>query len=184
MTSVTVPQVDEGQAVVVVDGRKVDTTVTRLNNQVRIVTPTFSVQVQVVTRGGETAALDPSGELAPDPGDSVRVVIEGLQPESSVEAQMHSSPVLLGRTVVGKDGRVSASYEIPLDPESGRHSFVLVGTDVEGQQFTLGTGMFVETQGGTSLVMGLLITIPLLGAVAAALFIPAVLRNRRRNLKI
>jgi hypothetical protein len=183
VTPVSVPQYELGGVGMEIDGRTVDVDVTRQNDQIIIATPTVSSRLRVVRRDGSQAPLNEDGQLEARPGDSVRAEFDNLQPGSSLEIQMHSDPVLLGRTSIGDSGKTQASYEIPEDSPTGGHSFVAVGVDRDGQQFTFATSLGIsEPRSGPGIVT-YVIAIPLVGAVAMALFLPAALRSRRKLVK-
>jgi hypothetical protein len=62
------------------------------------------------------------------PGDDVTLDGSGLPPGSSVDADFHSTPVRLGSTVVGADGRFSLPVVIPSTIAPGAHHFVVTMT--------------------------------------------------------
>ena len=66
------------------------------------------------------------------PGDPV--VIDGADapPNSLIDAELHSTPVLLGSTVADAFGNFTISTTIPMDAEPGDHHIVLIATPTDG----------------------------------------------------
>lgn len=67
----------------------------------------------------------------PFPGDTVNFSGGDLPPGSSVIAEIHSDPVLLGTTVVDANGNFTLAATIPDSTPAGAHEFVVTVTDPE-----------------------------------------------------
>lgn len=67
------------------------------------------------------------------PGDAVSFTGRGAPAGSTVSAELHSTPVLLGQTVAGDDGAFRIDATIPIDVEPGDHEFVL-SVDAVGRE--------------------------------------------------
>ncbi|MFZ2963326.1 MAG: Ig-like domain-containing protein, partial [Rhodoglobus sp.] len=67
-----------------------------------------------------------------EPGDTTVVTGSGLPPGAGVDVEFHSTPVLLGSTVVKPDGTFSLLVTIPEDADAGEHHLVVLVTPVEG----------------------------------------------------
>ncbi|MCW5945048.1 MAG: hypothetical protein KIT06_04660, partial [Cryobacterium sp.] len=67
----------------------------------------------------------------PFPGDTVNFSGGDLPPGSSVIAEIHSDPILLGTTVVDANGNFALAATIPDSTPAGAHEFVVTVTDPE-----------------------------------------------------
>jgi hypothetical protein len=163
-----------------VNGRAVSVEISRVNNQVVYTSETFVARLNVVTRDGSLSQLNAGGDLAGNAGDSIRAEFTGLTPGSAVEVRMYSEPTLLGRTTVDETGAVSAMYEIPLQLGQGGHSFAVLGIDGKGDVFNFFAPVKVGVEGDGPGALTFLIGIPVLLAAGFALFLPPMLKKRRR----
>lgn len=66
------------------------------------------------------------------PGDSLSISGADVPPGSTVDIEMHSTPVLLGSTTAKADGTFSTSVTIPADAEPGAHTIVVMVTPTDG----------------------------------------------------
>ncbi len=66
------------------------------------------------------------------PGDSTELNAAGLPVGAAVEVEFHSTPVVLGETLVKPDGSFAMQVTIPEDAEIGPHKFVVTVTPLEG----------------------------------------------------
>lgn len=179
LSKIVVPEVSEGGAVLEVNGQATGVTIARTNNQLVVTSKIFAAQFTVVKRDGSRSSLSSSGDMAGVPGDSVTAEFSGLKPGSSLEVRMYSDPVLLGKTIVGATGTVTASYEIPIDMAAGNHSLAILGTNASGAPFSFFSPVEVGSQDQGPGWVALLIAIPVLVAIGVGLFLPPVLRRRR-----
>jgi hypothetical protein len=62
------------------------------------------------------------------PGDALTLSSSGLPEGTTVDAEIHSTPISLGSTVVGADGTFSLPTSIPLAIEPGAHTIVVTIT--------------------------------------------------------
>ena len=62
------------------------------------------------------------------PGEIVILWSTGLPPDSTVSAELHSTPYPLGSSTVGSDGTFKLKTQIPLDVEPGDHEFSVTVT--------------------------------------------------------
>lgn len=69
-----------------------------------------------------------AGSGALHPGDALTLSSSGLPEGTTVEAEIHSTPIALGSTVVGADGTFSLPTTIPLAIEPGAHTIVVTIT--------------------------------------------------------
>ncbi len=176
-----VPEVEDTSGAVVVDGKRVEATVTRDNNQLIVSAGSFRARISAVKRDGGRAPLDSEGRLRILVGDSIEVDVDGFASASAVEVRMYSEPVLLGRSQVDKAGDLIASYEVPDTVEDGRHTVVMVGTSAADQKLTFALPVFVgeESTGPSAVAVTVWVLLSL--AVIGGLLIPAFLRRRRRD---
>jgi hypothetical protein len=62
------------------------------------------------------------------PGETIILWSSGLPPDSTVSAELHSTPYPLGSSTVGNDGGFKLTTRIPLDAEPGDHEFSVTVT--------------------------------------------------------
>jgi lysophospholipase L1-like esterase len=60
-----------------------------------------------------------------------------FEPGSTVTAEIHSNPIVLGSVTVNESGAISAPIELPVDLEEGFHAIHLYGTSYSGQPIDL-----------------------------------------------
>ena len=180
LSKIAVPALVQGGGALRVNGRTVSVEISRINNQVIYTSETFVARLNVVKRDGSLSQLNASGDLAGSAGDSISAEFTGLTPGSGVEVRMYSDPTLLGRTKVDKTGAVSARYEIPLELGQGGHSFAVIGIDGKGDVFNFFAPVKVGAKGDGPGALTLLLGIPVLLAAGFALFLPPIVKKRRR----
>ena len=182
LPSVDVPEVaDDGGGALVVNGERIEATITRENNQLVIAAGVLRARISAVQREGGRAPLDSQGRIRMDQGDSIEIEVTGFGTESEVEVRMYSDPVLLGRSTVSALGSLAASYEVPESVDDGRHTVVLLGESQQGEELTFALAVFIGAESTGPSTLALLVGIPLGLAVVAALVIPAIIRRRRTN---
>lgn len=179
LSTIDVPVVDEGTAVLQVGGKPVPVEITRSNNEVKVSSGVFTAELQVIRNDGTVSSLSSAGDLEVSEGDSVKANFSGLKPGSILEVRMYSDPVLLGRTEVTENGTVAAQYEIPSEAASGQHSFTVLGVDNQGVKLSFFTPLQVKGDGQGSRLVTLVIGLPLVAAIAMAIFLPPFIRRRK-----
>ena len=181
LPTVEVPEVADGGGALVVNGERIEATITRENNQLVIAAGVLRARISAVRREGGRAPLDSEGRIRMDQGDSIEIEVTGFGSESQVEVRMYSDPVLLGRSTVSALGNLMASYEVPDSVIDGRHTVVLLGESQQREELTFALAVFVGAESAGPSALVLLVGIPLGLAVIAALVIPAILRRRRKD---
>jgi hypothetical protein len=181
LPSVDVPEVADGGGALVVNGERIEATITRENNQLVIAAGVLRARISAVQREGGRAPLDSQGRIRMDQGDSIEIEVTGFGTESEVEVRMYSDPVLLGRSTVSALGSLAASYEVPESVDDGRHTVVLLGESQQGEELTFALAVFIGAESTGPSTLALLVGIPLGLAVIAALIIPAIIRRRRKD---
>jgi len=181
LPSVDVPEVADGGGALVVNGQRIEATITRENNQLVIAAGVLRARISAVQREGGRAPLDSQGRIRMDQGDSIEIEVTGFGTESQVEVRMYSDPVLLGRSTVSALGNLAASYEVPDSVDDGRHTVVLLGESQQGEELTFALAVFIGAESTGPSTLALLVGIPLGLAVIAALIIPAIIRRRRKD---
>lgn len=171
---------DDGGALVV-NGERIEATITRENNQLVIAAGVIRARISAVKRGGGRAPLDTEGRIRMETGDSIEVEVTGFGASSLVAVWMYSDPVLLGRSRVDSLGALAASYEVPDNVDDGRHTVVLVGESARREELTFALAVFVGAESDGPSTWTLLVGIPLGLAVLGALIIPAIIRRRREE---
>ena len=181
MPAVDVPEVADGGGALVVNGQRIEATITRENNQLVIAAGVLRARISAVQREGGRAPLDSQGRIRMDQGDSIEIEVTGFGTESQVEVRMYSDPVLLGRSTVSALGNLMASYEVPESVDDGRHTVVLLGESQQGEELTFALAVFIGAESAGPSALALLVGIPLGIAVMAGLIIPAIIRRRREE---
>ncbi len=181
LAPIEVPDVEDTSSALVINGKRVEATVTRDNNQLIVSAGSFRARISAVKRDGGRAPLDSEGRLRILVGDSIEVDVDGFASASAVEVRMYSEPVLLGRSQVDKAGDLIASYEVPDTVDDGRHTVVMVGESAANQKLTFALPVFVgeESTGPSAVAVTVWVLLSL--AVIGGLLIPAFLRRRRRD---
>lgn len=181
LAPVDVPEVSAGAGALVIDGQRVEATITRENNQLVISAGPIVARISAVLREGGRAPLDAEGRLRISPLDSIEVDVTGFGPETDVEVRMYSDPTLLGRSTVNDEGALLASYEVPEGIDDGDHTVVMLGRDADDKELTFALNVVVGDESTGTSVAVYLIAIPLGLAVLGALIIPAAIRRRRER---
>ena len=127
---------------------------------------------------GSRAPLDARGSIDATVADTARVEVTGFAGESDVDAWIFSDPVHLGTLSTSKAGTSKGVFDLPPEVEAGNHRIVMRGTTVEGKETVVAVGLRVAASGGVGW-SGVLVA-AILAAIFAALFLPAVVRRRRR----
>jgi hypothetical protein len=65
---------------------------------------------------------------SPSPGDPFLISSANLPPKTTIDAEIRSTPISLGSTVVGADGTFSLTTAVPLEIEPGAHTIVVTAT--------------------------------------------------------
>jgi hypothetical protein len=176
-----VPPVADGGGALLIDGKRVEAAITRDNNQLIVTAGAIRARISAVKREGGRVPLDSDGRLRMNTGDSIEIEVFGFASKSEVEVRMYSNPVLLGRTGVGADGTLLASYEVPETVDNGRHTVVLLGQSSRGEDLTFALAVAIGDESSGPSLFVLLVLIPLGLAVLVGLVLPAVLRRRRKD---
>ena len=71
-----------------------------------------------------------SSELSP--GDSLTISGRDAPPGSTIDVELHSTPVTIGSTVANATGAFSLTVAIPEDAEPGAHHLVVIATPADG----------------------------------------------------
>src|SRR5690242_19579369 len=75
-------------------------------------------------------------------------------PGTSVDLELHSTPVSLGSATVGDDGTFSKSITIPAGFESGAHTIQVTGTNSDGDAASASVPITVTAAAATTTVAG------------------------------
>ena len=178
LPEIDVPDTQVGGAAALIGGVRVEATITREDNELRVEVGPIAARIWATSATGGKVPLDATGRLRLQRGDSVTVDIEGFDANSDIEVRLYSEPVLLGRSKVGGSGTLAASYAIPDSAESGDHTVVLKGTG-KGDDITLALSVAVGDEAAG--INPVVIVTPIALAVLAALLLPVALRRRRRT---
>jgi Tol biopolymer transport system component len=79
------------------------------------------------------------------PGDAVVVSVTGFADGTTVDIELHSTPVLLGTLTVA-DGAARGTFTIPRSTPVGSHRIVASGTGEDGEAVTASAALTVERQ--------------------------------------
>lgn len=179
ITPPNIPEVATGETALDVDGVSTKVDVTRENNQLVVKSGSIQAVLSGLDVTGETRALDSDGNLRLNAGDVVQINLGGFMPDSDVEVWLFSTPTRLGTAVVGSDGRVTGSFAIPEDLESGSHRIAVTAKLPDGKSATFTLGIAVGEIAKTSTLTRVLIAIPIAIAIGLGLILPNRLRRRR-----
>jgi hypothetical protein len=182
-TTITPPKVAAvaaGETAVQVDGVETKSQVSRENNQLVVSAGALKATIGGLNKNGTAMSLDEDGNVRLRSGDVVRIKLAGFRPNSTVEAWLFSTPVLLGSSVVSADGSVLGDFTIPKNSSEGSHRIVIVAKSKYGKATTFTVGVEVGEIARTSTITRVLISIPIALAVLFGLFLPAVSRRRRK----
>jgi hypothetical protein len=182
-TTITPPKVAAvaaGETAVQVDGVETKSQVSRENNQLVVSAGALKATIGGLNKNGTAMSLDEDGNVRLRSGDVVRIKLAGFRPNSTVEAWLFSTPVLLGSSVVSADGSVTGNFTIPKNTPEGPHRIVIVAKSTNGKPTTFTVGVEVGEIARTSTITRVLISIPIALAVLFGLFLPAVSRRRRK----
>ena len=173
--------VADGGAQVKVGDATQKATVTRVDNQLVVTAGALKAMFGSLDQSGAATSLDPDGNVRLKAGDKVRIRLAGFTPQSTVEAWLFSSPVLMGTEKVGADGTVDGTFMIPVDAPKGSHRIAVVTKSIDGKPTTLTVGVMVgEWKKGVNVTLWLIV-LPIVLAVAGALILPATRRRRSRT---
>jgi YVTN family beta-propeller protein len=174
-----IPNVSSGASSVTVGDEVIATELRRLNNQIEVNAGDVKALISGVD-GTTTVPLDTDGNIRLLPGQSISFTSTGFAPESEVATWMFSTPTQLGTTMSDATGFVSGKYQIPVNAVNGSHRIALIGRSADGYEVKVVLGIKVGKE-TTSNVATWLIALPLSAAILVAIFLPAVLRRRRRT---
>lgn len=155
--------------------------IARENNALIITGAGIEATIYGVSSTGERIELDSDGNLRLNSGDKISLEATGFKPGDEVETWMFSTPRQLGTITVDDFGRLSGSFPVPNEVESGNHRLVLKSANSTGEDFVIGVGIAVGSLSTGSMTTRLLIAIPLAFAGIAGLIIPTTIRRRRRT---
>lgn len=180
-TTIAVPQIPSvggGTAAALVGDKSVDVQVTRQDNQIIVEAGALKATLSGSDDSGRIS-LDSDGNIRLLPGQTLNFTASGFTTDSSVNAWLFSTPTLLGTTMSDAEGSVTASYKIPMNTQAGSHRLAVVGLSTNGSLAKIAVGIKVGAMSKSHLTTWL-ITLPLSLAVLVAVFLPAVLKRRRR----
>lgn len=175
-TTTTIPDVEESE--VLVNGAVITSNIETDGESVSIEAGVVIARIKAMDENGDTVALLPSGQLQLDKAVALNVAVKGLLPESEVRVWMRSTPVLLGTSQVSADGTMNSNYDV--SAPTGNHRIIIDGLNELSQSITMGIGANAN-ESDTSSTSMVLILAPLVVAIALAVFLPPVMRRRRRT---
>ena len=175
------PQVEVGEAAALVDGKSVAVSVLRSENRVTARVAGIAATISGLTIEDEVVSLDSDGNLRLATEDQLVVDASGYVAGQEVSVWVYSTPSRLGIVTADASGKITGTFDLPAGIDSGDHRVVLDGANENGQPVIISVGIAVGSIDSSSLVSRLLIIIPVLLAIFAGLFIPAVSRRRKRQ---
>jgi hypothetical protein len=175
-----IPKVSAGESALDVGGVTTKIDVSRANNQIVLKSGSFQAVLSGLDKKGATRSLDSDGNLRLAGGDVVKINLGGFKPESQVDVWLFSTPIRLGTTKVGLDGRVAATFVVPQNIEDGSHRIAVTTRLPNGKPATFTLGVVVGEIARTSTLTRVLIAIPITLAVGFGFLLPNRLRRRRK----
>lgn len=177
------PSVAPGEAGTVIDGKVVETEITRANNAVTITAGDISATVSVKKANGEQIPLDANGNIQVSADEEFSTTGTGFAPGSIVEVWMMSNPVQPGTTSADSKGKVEGVFKVPSGVESGSHRLVFKGRNANDASVVVAIGISYTANNEDSNTVRVLIIVPIVLAALAALLLPAAVRTRRKKVK-
>ena len=182
-TTTTIPSAPAaapGEASLEIDGVTIDATVTRSNNELVINAGSLSATISGRSADGTLAPLDSDGNIRLEEGDSLVFDAVGFNASSEVEVWLFSTPTRLGAVAVTPSGTASGVFALPAGVDSGTHRVVLSGINPDQDKTVFAVGIVIGGNEGVGTVGRVLIALPLVLAMVAALVIPARRRRQQR----
>ena len=177
------PGVALGEAGTVIDGKVVETEITRANNAVTVTAGDISATVSVKKANGEQIPLDANGNIQVSEDEEFFTTGTGFAPGSIVEVWMMSNPIQLGTTSADSKGKVEGVFKVPSGVESGSHRLVFKGRNADDASVVVAIGISYTANNESSNAVRILIIVPIVLAALAALLLPAAVRTRRKKIK-
>ena len=177
------PSAAPGEAGTVIDGKVVETEITRANNALTVTAGSISATVAVKKANGEQIPLDANGNIQVSEDEEFFTTGTGFAPGSIVEVWMMSNPIQLGTTSADSKGKVEGVFKVPSGVESGSHRLVFKGRNADDASVVVAIGISYTANNESSNAVRILIVVPIILAALAALLLPAAVRTRRKKVK-
>jgi hypothetical protein len=177
------PAAAPGEAGTVIDGKVVETLITRANNALTVTAGDISATVAVKKANGEQMPLDANGNIQVSEDEEFFTTGTGFAPGSIVEVWMMSNPIQLGTTSADSKGKVEGVFKVPSGVESGSHRLVFKGRNADDASVVVAIGISYTANNESSNAVRILIVVPIILAALAALLLPAAVRTRRKKIK-
>ena len=177
------PSAAPGEAGTVIDGKVVETEITRANNALTVTAGSISATVAVKKANGEQIPLDANGNIQVSEDEEFFTTGTGFAPGSIVEVWMMSNPIQLGTTSADSEGKVEGVFKVPSGVESGSHRLVFKGRNADDASVVVAIGISYTADNESSNAVRILIIVPIVLAALAALLLPAAVRTRRKKIK-
>ena len=177
------PAAAPGEAGTVIDGKVVETLITRANNALTVTAGSISATVAVKKANGQQIPLDANGNIQVSEDEEFFTTGTGFAPGSIVEVWMMSNPVQLGTTSADSKGKVEGVFKVPSGVESGSHRLVFKGRNADDASVVVAIGISYTANNENSNAVRILIIVPIVLAALAALMLPAAVRTRRKKVK-
>ena len=177
------PTAAPGEAGTIIDGKVVETLITRANNAVTVTAGDISATVSVKKANGEQIPLDANGNIQVSEDEEFFTTGTGFAPGSIVEVWLMSNPIQLGTTSADSKGKVEGVFKVPSGVESGSHRLVFKGRNADDASVVVAIGISYTANNESSNAVRILIIVPIVLAALAALLLPAAVRTRRKKIK-
>jgi hypothetical protein len=177
------PTVAPGEAGTVIDGKVIETEITRANNALTVTAGNISATVSVKNANGEQIPLNANGDIQVSEDEEFITTGTGFAPGSIVEVWMMSNPIQLGTTSADSKGKVEGTFKVPSGIESGSHRLVFKGRNADDASVVVAIGISYTANNEGSNAVRILIIVPIVLAALAALLLPAAVRTRRKKIK-
>jgi hypothetical protein len=109
-----------------------------------------------------TLTTDQGDTTRVEPGRRIVVSGTGFAPHSTVTVTVYSEPVVLATVTADATGAFSVPVTVPTDLPAGRHAFVALGVDPDGQPHSLRLDLVVPAPGDGLPVTGAGVTLMVL----------------------
>jgi len=175
------PAVSPGEAVAMVGGKTISTTISRSDNQITATAGEVSASIFGLASEGKRVALNAEGILVVNEGQKLVLSAEGFAPGQDVSVWLYSTPTELDVIAADADGKVSGAFDLPSGLDAGDHRLVFSGVNRDGAKLLVGIGLSYGALKSGSSISRVLIAIPIVLAILFALFLPAVTRRRKKS---
>jgi YVTN family beta-propeller protein len=134
-----------GEAVTLINGMPRVVNVVLEESGAAVIESLGELLIRVIPRdeAGEIVSSNSSGQLQAMRGRTIEFSGQGFAPNSTVEAWINSTPVLLGEVNTDDTGSFTAEFELPVGVKAGAHTLTLKGLGENAEELVTSLGLNV-----------------------------------------